>query len=96
MSDNEVKKGTGSKKRKKKHTLLESIHLTKKKAEKISEEKQKIEQEEIQIKQGQSLKLKEIYDKIFKNLNIDIEEIILTSENEDEIIWKVKERLGIV
>lgn len=94
MENEEIKKRNSSKKRK--HTLLENIHLNKKKIEKKIEEKQKIEQEEERIRQGQIENMKNIYDHVFKSLNINIEQIILSSKNEDEIVDKVKESLGMV
>jgi hypothetical protein len=94
MENEEIKKRNSSKKRK--YTLLENIHLNKKKIEKKIEEKQKIEQEEERIRQGQIENMKNIYDHVFKSLNINIEQIILSSKNEDEIVDKVKESLGMV
>ena len=94
MENEEIKKRNSSKK--KKYTLLENIHLNKKKIEKKIEEKQKIEQEEERIRQGQIENMKNIYDHVFKSLNINIEQIILSSKNEDEIVDKVKESLGMV
>ena len=94
MENEEIKKRNLSKKRK--HTLLENIHLNNKRIEKKTEEKQKLEQEEEKIRQGQIENMKNIYDFVFKNLNIDIEKIILSSKNEDEIVEKVKENLGMI
>ena len=94
MENEEIKKRNLSNKRK--HTLLENIHLNNKRIEKKTEEKQKLEQEEEKIRQGQIENMKNIYDFVFKNLNIDIEKIILSSKNEDEIVEKVKENLGMI
>ncbi len=81
--------------KRKKRTLLENIQIKNRKAEKVKEEKQRIEQEETRIRQEQAEYLKNIYDIIFKSLNIDIEEIVMSSESEREIVKKVKEKLKI-
>ena len=94
MENEEIKKRNSSKKRK--HTLLENIHLNNKRIEKKTEEKQKLEQEEEKIRQGQIENMKNIYDFVFKSLNIDIEGIVLNSKDENEIVEKVKENLGMI
>lgn len=80
-------------KKRKKRTLLENIQIKNKKAEKVKEEKYRIEQEEARIKQEQAEFLKSIYDVVFKSLNIDIEDIVMSSSSEEEIIEKVKAKL---
>ena len=94
MENEEMKKRNLSKKRK--YTLLENIHLNNKRIEKKTEEKQKLEQEEEKIRQGQIENMKNIYDFVFRSLNIDIEEIVLNSQDENEIVEKVKENLGMI
>ncbi len=94
MENEEIKKRNLSKKRK--YTLLENIHLNNKRIEKKTEEKQKLEQEEEKIRQGQIENMKNIYDFVFRSLNIDIEEIVLNSQDENEIVEKVKENLGMI
>ena len=94
MENEELKKRNLSKKRK--YTLLENIHLNNKRIEKKTEEKQKLEQEEEKIRQGQIENMKNIYDFVFRSLNIDIEEIVLNSQDENEIVEKVKENLGMI
>ena len=37
--------------------------------------------------------MKSIYDVVFKSLDIDIEDIVMSSSSEEEIIRKVKEKL---
>jgi hypothetical protein len=80
-------------KKRKKRTLLENIQIKNKKAEKVKEEKYRIEQEEARIRQEQAEFLKSIYDVVFKSLNIDIEDIVMSSSSEEEIIEKVKAKL---
>lgn len=80
-------------KKRKKRTLLENIQIKNKKAEKVKEEKYRIEQEEARIRQEQAEFLKSIYDVVFKSLNIDIEDIVMSSSSEEEIIEKVKVKL---
>ena len=80
-------------KKRKKRTLLENIQIKNKKAEKVKEEKCRIEQEEARIRQEQAEFLKSIYDVVFKSLDIDIEDIVMSSSSEEEIIRKVKEKL---
>lgn len=80
-------------KKRKKRTLLENIQIKNKKAEKVKEEKYRIEQEEARIRQEQAEFLKGIYDVVFKSLNIDIEDIVMSSSSEEEIIEKVKAKL---
>ena len=94
MENEEIKKRNLSKKRK--YTLLENIHLNNKRIEKKTEEKQKLEQEEEKIRQGQIENMKNIYDFVFRSLNIAIEEIVLNSQDENEIVEKVKENLGMI
>lgn len=80
-------------KKRKKRTLLENIQIKNKKAEKVKEEKYRIEQEEARIRQEQAEYLKSIYDVVFKSLDIDIEDIVMSSSSEEEIIEKVKAKL---
>ncbi len=80
-------------KKRKKRTLLENIQIKNKKAEKVKEEKYRIEQEEARIRQEQAEFLKSIYDVVFKSLNIDIEDIVMSSSSEEKIIEKVKAKL---
>jgi hypothetical protein len=80
-------------KKRKKRTLLENLISKQKKAEKVKEEKYRIEQEEAKIRQEQAEFLKSIYDVVFKSLNIDIEDIVMSSSSEEEIIEKVKAKL---
>ena len=74
-------------------TLLENIQIKNKKAEKVKEEKNRREQEEARIRQEQTEFLKSIYDVVFKSLDIDIEDIVMSSSSEEEIIEKVKAKL---
>ena len=80
-------------KKRKKRTLLENLISKQKKAEKVKEEKYRIEQEEARIRQEQTEFLKSIYDVVFKSLDIDIEDIVMSSSSEEEIIEKVKAKL---
>ena len=80
-------------KKRKKRTLLENLINKQKKAEKVKEEKYRIEQEEAKIRQEQAEFLKSIYDVVFKSLDIDIEDIVMSSSSEEEIIEKVKVKL---
>ena len=80
-------------KKRKKRTLLENLINKQKKAEKVKEEKYRIEQEEVRIRQEQTEFLKSIYDVVFKSLDIDIEDIVMSSSSEEEIIEKVKAKL---
>ncbi len=73
--------------------MLENIQIKNKKAEKVKEEKYRIEQEEARIRQEQAEFLKSIYDVVFKSLDIDIEDIVMSSSSEEEIIEKVKAKL---
>ena len=72
---------------------MENLINKQKKAEKVKEEKYRIEQEEAKIRQEQAEFLKSIYDVVFKSLNIDIEDIVMSSSSEEEIIEKVKAKL---
>ena len=80
-------------KKRKKRTLLENLINKQKKPEKVKEEKYRIEQEEARIRQEQTEFLKSIYDVVFKSLDIDIEDIVMSSSSEEEIIEKVKAKL---
>ena len=74
-------------------SFLKTLKFKNKKAEKVKEEKYRIEQEEARIRQEQAEFLKSIYDVVFKSLDIDIEDIVMSSSSEEEIIRKVKEKL---